>query len=305
MKKAVQTIPGDHVVSSKTFVNLFVISASFTLSASPSHATEPPKVKHVIIVSIDGGKPDVLKASKMPNFEGLRNSGAFTWTASTIFPSLTLPSHTSMLTGVSPTKHGITWNEWKPEKGVVQVSTVFGVAKNAGFTTALFATKEKFRHLDVPGTLNDFNFVSTDAQGIAKLAADYFLVNQPNLMFVHFPDADRAGHSSGWGSSKQKKALTKVDSAVAMIGDVVQKSGLASDTVVIITADHGGTFLAHGTKSKSDSQIPWVAIGAGVIKGAKLGQIQTMDTSATALWLLGVTAPATWDGKAVSRAFQF
>lgn len=272
---------------------------------SQTQASGDPKVKHVIVISIDGGKPSVLKSSSMPTFKGLYQSGATSWTALTIFPSKTLPSHISMLTGVFPSKHKITWNDWCPKKGVVQVPTVFGLTRDAGFSTALFATKEKFRHLDVPETLNQFTHVETNAQGIAKLASDYFISYQPNLMFVHFPDADRAGHSYGWGSSRQRKALKKVDGAIAMIWNGVQGAGVTDETVIIITADHGGTFLNHGSTSTGSSQIPWIAVGKGVVKNAKLGPIRTMDTAATALWLLGVDVPPSWDGKPVSDAFHF
>lgn len=99
-----------------------------------------------------------LAQSDMPVLERLAAEGACTWTASTIFPSLTLPSHTSMLTGVGPDKHRVSWNTWKPGKGVVRVPTIFAEAKKAGLSTAMFVGKEKFRHLLQPGTVDEFRF---------------------------------------------------------------------------------------------------------------------------------------------------
>jgi arylsulfatase A-like enzyme len=115
-----------------------------------------PRTEHVFIISIDGGSPAVIQRSKMPVLKKLVKEGACSWTAQTIKPSITLPSHTSMLTGVGADKHKITWNNWSPAKGVVGVPTVFTAAKQAGFSTAMFVGKEKFRHLLQPGTVDEF-----------------------------------------------------------------------------------------------------------------------------------------------------
>src|SRR5882672_7523085 len=86
-------------------------------------AVAGPRAEHVFIISIDGGKPSVIEHSKMPVLDKLVAEGAHTWMANTIFPSTTLPSHTSMLTGVGVGKHHILWNSWEPKQGVVHVTT--------------------------------------------------------------------------------------------------------------------------------------------------------------------------------------
>jgi predicted AlkP superfamily pyrophosphatase or phosphodiesterase len=100
-----------------------VVSAALWMTALSLLVS--PRAKHVFIVSIDGGKPAVIAQSAMPVLKRLAEEGACTWAASTIYPSLTLPSHTSMLTGVGPDKHHVLWNSWKPRKGVVGVPTIF------------------------------------------------------------------------------------------------------------------------------------------------------------------------------------
>src|SRR5690606_22185326 len=92
--------------------------------------------RHVLVISIDGLRPDALMQAQAPVVKALVPRGAATLAARTILPSLTLPSHTSMLTGVGPDKHEITWNTWKPQYGVVKVPTVFEVARRAGRRTA-------------------------------------------------------------------------------------------------------------------------------------------------------------------------
>src|SRR3954447_26774036 len=118
-----------------------VLAVAFTFVWS---AVAGPRAEHVFIVSIDGGKPAAIEQSKMPVLEKCVAEGAHTWVANTIFPCKTLPSHTSMLTGVGPDKHKILWNDWTPTNVVVKVPTVFSEAKKAGFSTAMFVGKEKF-----------------------------------------------------------------------------------------------------------------------------------------------------------------
>ena len=85
--------------------------AAFVLVSVSCVAHAAPRAEHVFIVSFDGGNPDVMKKSAMPTFFAMAAQGAQTMKAQTIFPSLTLPSHTSMLTGVGPDKHQI-FMEW-------------------------------------------------------------------------------------------------------------------------------------------------------------------------------------------------
>ena len=149
--------------------------------ALPAPAAIAGPVKHVVIISIDGGKPAVMRESRMPNLMKMVAEGAHTWNAQTVLPSITLVSHTSMLTGVSPAKHKVLWNDWIPSKGLVKVPTVFALAKRSGYSTAAFAGKAKFRHLDVPETLDRFQIPGYNAAKVAKAAAEYLETRQPNL----------------------------------------------------------------------------------------------------------------------------
>ncbi|NDC36703.1 MAG: hypothetical protein EBZ48_01480 [Proteobacteria bacterium] len=76
-----------------------------------SLAEEPPVV---LIISIDGLRPDVLLRAQAPVLKDLLQKGSFSFYARTTQIALTLPSHMSMLTGVSPDIHGVTWNDARP-----------------------------------------------------------------------------------------------------------------------------------------------------------------------------------------------
>jgi predicted AlkP superfamily pyrophosphatase or phosphodiesterase len=274
-------------------------------NATPPVAATMPRVSHVVIISLDGGKPAVMQQSNMPVLTRMVNAGAVSWQAQTVFPSITLVSHTSMLTGVGPDKHKVTWNDWLPEKGLVTVPTVFQLAKQHGLSTALFAAKEKFLHLAIPGTLDNITILAATAKPVAEAAATYIKAQKPALCFIHFADSDTAGHAFGWGSPQQIAAFGDEDAALGIVLDALQQTGIADDTVVIVTADHGGHDRTHGTASPEDMTIPWIAYGRGVRKDFKIATpVVTYDTAATALWLLGIAIPVDWDGKPVTSAFE-
>ena len=306
------------------FVRRIVLVAALCVLALSSRAA--PRAEHVFIISLDGGKPAVIQQSRMPVLERLVAEGAHTWTANTIFPSTTLPGHTSMLTGVGPEKHHILWNSWVPTNGMVRVPTVFSEAKRAGLTTAMFVGKEKFRHLLVTNTVDHFDYhrsvageVTKSDNGdtkvkkegtvygdqVARDAAAYIVQHKPNLCFIHFADTDVTGHKFGWGSPEQLKSFAQADADLGVVLKGIRDAGIADESVVIISADHGGHGKGHGTKSPEDMHIPWIAWGKGVRKGFTITvPVTTFDTTATALWLLNVPCPPSLDGQPVTSAFE-
>jgi arylsulfatase A-like enzyme len=78
---------------------------------------------------------------------------------------------------------------------------------------------------------------------------------------------------------------------------------LRQETLIIVTADHGGHDQVHGSRMAEDMTIPWVVSGPGVRQGPLTSSIQTTDTAATAAWALGLPLPADWDGWPVFEAF--
>jgi predicted AlkP superfamily pyrophosphatase or phosphodiesterase len=309
-------------LNSLLFKSMRLLPLLALLIASSLHAA--PRAEHVFIISIDGGKPAVIAESEMPTLKALAAGGAVTWTANTIFPSKTLPSHTSMITGVGPDKHNILWNDFSPIRGLVKVPTVFSLLKahQPAATTAMFVGKVKFRHLWLKDSVDLFHYGEPQTEGpvagtpelekskipsqaVAKAAAAYIREKKPTLAFIHFADPDSAGHKDGWGSPEQKEAFKVTDQALSQITRAIAEAGIAATSTLIISADHGGHLKTHGDNIPDDMNIPWVASGAGVKKGFTItNPVTTFDTAATALWLLGVPLPAEFDGKPVTSAFN-
>lgn len=300
----------------KSLFRVILPAILFSLICASASAAKPPRVKHVFIVSFDQGNPELIRKSDMPTFHQMATNGSRTWSAYTIVPSLTLPSHTSMLTGVGPQVHQILWNDYRPTNGVVKVPTIFSLAKERGLKTAMFVGKEKFKHLELPGTIDELVWPQPDddAKSVAKAFAAEFGKTKPNLAFIHFRDPDTVGHATGANSPEKIKALKDCDEALKTIKDAVAAAGVLEQSVFILTADHGShdtknkegkTIGAHGSAETEDVLIPWIVWGKGVKKDfAITAPVVQYDTAATALWLLSVPLPESFWGRPVTSAFK-
>ena len=270
-----------------------------TLTITPTPA---PLARRVLILSIDGLRPDAISLAPMPNLMNLMYGGAYSLSARTIYPSSTLPSHTSMLSGLCPQKHGVNWNDYKPENGYAQVTDIFDIAHAAGMQTTMYVGKEKLRQITEPSStdifeyINDRDLVITEHL-IANFPADF------GLLFIHFPTADWMGHEYGWLSGEQLSVLYRADQAIGNLLAELDARGLREETLIIVSADHGGHNTTHGSSMPEDMTIPWIASGAGIQQVQLTTQVQTVDTAATVAYALGLSIPPEWDGVPVYEAF--
>src|SRR5687768_8438547 len=170
--------------------------ATQSVNAVASRAARSPPTgrvtNHVMIISIDGLRPDAIDLFRAPTLQRLMREGTYSRDAQTVLPSTTLPSHTSMLTGVDVDVHGVTWNsdETASDRGPVSVPTVFSLAHAAGFRTAAFFGKGKLQHLHLPRTLD---YVRSLDGRVSWLGSAQRTVNDverhlteahPNLLFI-------------------------------------------------------------------------------------------------------------------------
>jgi predicted AlkP superfamily pyrophosphatase or phosphodiesterase len=273
-----------------------------------------PEVKHILIISIDGLRPDLALLTDMPNLRSLLKQGAYTFWAKTTAVSITLPSHTSMLTGVAPNKHGVEWNRVLPlsEPVYPKVPTIFELATKAGYSAAMVAGKSKFTALAKPGTVTWSEVpdeTKSSNESVVTHAVEMLEKNKPDLLFVHFPDVDGVGHAKGWASPEQLACIEKTDRQLGELLAALDRTGLRSSTFIILSADHGGAGLTHGADDARSRHIPWIAVGPGVRKNFDLTQsaaleVRTEDTCATACYLLGLPQAPYFDGHPVMLAFE-
>ncbi len=295
----------------------FLVTAVAIFGQVPSPVAQPqrpiPAIEHVVIISIDGLRPDKALQANMPTLRAMLKEGAYSFWAKTTAVSITLPSHTSMVTGVNPRKHGIEWNVDLPLSKPVypKVPTLMEMATRAGYVTAMIAGKDKFDTLNKPGTITRVftpTKATTNNDEVVAVAEKIIAADRPGVTFIHLPDVDVAGHQKGWGSPEQLAAIERTDSHLARILAALDGAGLRASTFVLVTADHGGAGLTHGPDDARSRHIPWVVVGPGVRKNCDLTQIEalevrTEDTCATACWLLGLPQMPYFDGKPVRQAF--
>jgi len=104
--------------------------------------------KHVIIISIDGLRPEFYKDASWGtvNLHQLMEEGSYADGVRGVFPTVTYPSHTTIMTGVMPAKHGVYYNtpfepkgatgRWYWEYDSVKVPSLWTAIKKANLTSA-------------------------------------------------------------------------------------------------------------------------------------------------------------------------
>jgi predicted AlkP superfamily pyrophosphatase or phosphodiesterase len=278
-----------------------------TVTVTPVVAQEPtatavPRPTRALILSIDGFRPDAIELTPMRNLQALMQEGAYSLVAQTIYPSATLPAHSSMLTGLCPDKHGVDWNDYIPSRGYANGTDIFDLAHAAGMRTVMVVGKEKLQQVTEPESVDVFEFINDRDVVIAARVAE--LIPQGfGLMFVHFPTPDWMGHEYGWLSPEQYSVLFRADEALRTILNALDEAGLREDTLIVVTADHGGHDTTHGSSRPEDMTIPWIMVGPGVEHLVLFTEVNTTDTAATVAWALGLPLQPEWDGRPVLEAF--
>jgi predicted AlkP superfamily pyrophosphatase or phosphodiesterase len=289
-------------------------SARYVRSVSPPPVQQFPAAsvsRHVMIVSIDGLRPDAINQYGAPTLQRLMREGSYTLSGRTIDPSKTLPSHTSMLTGQPPERHGVLWNNVATaDAESIDLPNIFGLARANGYSTAAFFSKAKFQPLQVEGTL-DYSqapggwFGRWTGERTVADVGNYLSRARPNVLFVHLTDPDAAGHRAGWMTPEYGRGVLAADRALNTLMTLAAQTFGAGHFSVIVTADHGGHDTNHGSDDPRDVTIPWIAWGQGVKPGLlPESNVRTMDTAATVLWLLSVDRPTDWVGHPVTDAFN-
>jgi hypothetical protein len=283
-----------------TFTSTITLTGTETPTQYP---TPRPTSDRIVIISVDGLRPDGLLRAEIPRISELINGGASSFSAKTILPSGTLPAHASMVSGRCVSKHGILWNALIPSNGYLEGPTVFSIAKDAGLRTIMIVGKEKLVTLARPGTVDTFRYVAGSDEQIVQTALEESAAGF-GVLFVHLILPDFFGHSAGWMSPAYLGGIGRDDAAVGALVDGLRARGLLDNAFIILTADHGGHDQTHGTYQKEDMTIPWIIYGSGVLAGVPIDvPVSIMDTAATAVWGLGLTVPADWDGRPVVEAF--
>lgn len=263
-----------------------------------------PVAEHVVIITVDGFRPALYTEPvwHTPVMHGLMKDGAYAQGVNSVFPSMTYPSHTTIVTGVQPVTHGIYYNAvfeatgqtgkiyWNDSS--IKVPTLWSAAQAKGMTSAALlwpvsggapvkynipdnadlgrAKQEEYsRPAGFTAELRHelFNDSATIDYGkdhnVARIASYVIKKDRPNLMTIHFFSVDHYSHEQGRNGSKVEAAVADADSSVGIIIDALKDAGIWDKTVLIVTGDHG-----FGNVSTMVNPNIWL-VNAGLIKDVK------------------------------------
>ncbi len=257
----------------------------------------------VILISIDGMRPDGLKQCGNPYVDELEKIASYTFDAKTVFPSVTLPCHMSLFHSIPPERHGTTTNTYMPQ--VRPVSGLFEQIANAGKASAMYYGWEPIRDVSRPSSLkaseyiNAYSFDHTDAM-LTDSALKYIKAAKPDFVFLYMVETDeKGGHDCGWMSQGY---LDVICHAIDNVKRVIEETN--GEYTVIVTADHGGHDRAHGTDMSEDMTIPMIFYGPSFEPGKELKNVSILDIAPTIVDIMEVSKPREWEGKSLIQNME-
>ena len=265
----------------------------------------------VLLVSIDGLRPDTLANSKY--YEELRSLGSYTMNAQTINPSITMPAHMSMFHSVTAATHNMTSNLYKPSPSLKDGITEALYAE--GLTAAMFLDWEKIQCLTkeyngteryfIPGrpTETGEEWYERSTVDLCNAVLDHVNNTPTDFTFLYFALGDSMGHDYMWLSDKYTWG---VDHILENLIELIKS--LPEDYTVIVTADHGGggeDAYQHGSANVADMTIPLFIIGEGYEAGKVLNfDVSILDVTPTIADILDVEKKAYWEGNSLVNSIR-
>ena len=249
--------------------------------------------RKVILILADGMRPDSM--AHLSYAKKLMQEGAYTLSADTTFPSVTLPCHFSLFLSVPTERHGISTNLYMPP--VRPINGLFEQLSAAGKRSIVYYDWEQLRDLWRPGTVELASYLKGDYEvndekhTVAALSD--IEEKSPDFVFLYLGNPDCAGHDFGWMSEEYMKS---VEGVWNQIERVVEK--FRDEYTVIITADHGGHERRHGENIPEDMLIPLICVGPDFEKG-EIKAANIMDIAPTVAKLIGVAPATEWEGKSL------
>ena len=243
------------------------------VARAPAAASERPMV---ILVSIDGFRPDFLKRQRTPTLKALADEGVRAEAMKPAFPSLTFPNHYTLVTGLYPDHHGIINNRFKdPASGDAFIykdryttadpnwwggEPIWVTAQKQGLRTATMFWPGS--DVAIAGVRPD-HWLYFDGAMSPNERVDHLLrwidlppARRPQFLTLYFNDVDHAGHGFGPDSKQVNEALGSVDAAIARLVAGLRERGLYEHTDLVIVSDHGSAATKPELRTYLDDIVP-------------------------------------------------
>jgi arylsulfatase A-like enzyme/Flp pilus assembly protein TadD len=255
-----------------TFRRLFVIlTALAALQAAAQTAAKP--ALNVVLITIDTLRADHVgcygyKQIKTPNIDGLAADGVRFERAFAVVP-VTLPSHSSMLTGTYPMLSGM--HDFSGNKLSPLQPTLASVLKQAGYQTGAviaaavldsrFGLNQGFDfyydHFEF-SRLDEANLDEMERPGnvVADVALDWLAKNSQKKFFLwmhlydpHFPYHPPEPYSREYAAQPYDGEIAFADEQVGRLLRFLKEKGIYQNTVIVLCGDHGESLGEHGEKT--------------------------------------------------------
>lgn len=225
-------------------------------------------IKKVLVIGIDGCRSDALSVANTPNLDDLISNGIFSPDALNDDITISGPGWSAILCGVWSEKHLVVDNSFtednyddfpsffqRAEEEIEEVHTV-SICHWSPINDFIVNAQADFK-------LN----VSSDVE-VANQASSYLSVNDPDLMFLHFDEADGVGHSFGF-SPDVPTYISKIEEIDSLIGIVIEsvenrETYNQEDWLYLLTTDHGGLGFSHGGTSIEEENVFFIASGKNI-----------------------------------------
>jgi len=253
-------------------------------------ASAEPSPAPVLLVSIDGFRPDYLDRGLTPTLSAVAAEGVRAVAMRPSFPVNTFPNHYTLVTGLRPDRHGITDNNlFDAARPGVKFSMsardqvqdrfwwdaglpIWVSAEQAGLRTApMFWPGSEAAVRGVrPWRSMPYAEEMTNAQRVDQVLAwlDLPPEERPVFMTLYVETIDTTGHHEGPDSEALNAALASVDRAFSGLVEGLKARGLYDRVNIVVVSDHGMAPTA------PDRQIPLDELfGAGSFRWVTLGSM--------------------------------
>jgi predicted AlkP superfamily pyrophosphatase or phosphodiesterase len=268
-------------------------------------------VRRVVLVVLDGLRPDAIPRFGLEHLSALAARSAFTMRARTVRPSVTACAMASLLTGAAPERHGLQSDRFHlprrsgPLHPLPQLLAEHQLPTSAHLAAMPLLFGGIAQRIAARLGITQSRFRGRGCTEIEAGARTALREQRRGLIFQHWPDADRAGHAHGWMSDAYARAALEMDVA---LGALVRQLDLDDpSTLFIALADHGGGGAVpdhHDSTHPLDTTIPLFLAGGAVRRGELPAGLSLLDVPATVCWALGLQMPESYAGQPLTMALE-
>ena len=254
------------------FRRLILILTALTAFYAAAQTPAKP-APNVVLITVDTLRADHIgcygyKQIKTPNIDGLAGDGARFDRAFAVVP-VTLPSHSSMLTGTYPMLSGM--HDFSGNKLSPLQPTLASVLKQAGYQTGAvigaavldsrFGLNRGFDfyydHFDF-SRLDEANLDEMERPGnvVADVALDWLAKNSQKKFFLwmhlydpHFPYRPPEPYSREYSAQPYDGEIAFADEQVGRLLRFLKEKGIYRNTMIVLCGDHGESLGEHGEKT--------------------------------------------------------